>query len=77
MVIAELYVLSLCLLGKQVVYIAQETDQLRFAHMHLHLSLINLSQIHHLVDESENTFGITANGFIDAATMGIVILLDE
>ena len=44
--------LGLGLLGKQGVDVTDEGDELGLAHVHLHQSLINLTQVHHLVDKS-------------------------
>ena len=73
----ELDVLVLRLLGKQLVDVADERHQVGLAHVHLHLSLVNLSQVHHLVDEAQDSFGIAANRIIDASAVRVVVLLDE
>ena len=75
--IAELDVLGLGLLGKQGVNVADKTDKVRFAHVHRHLSLVNLSQVHHLVDKSKNTLCITADCLVDTASVWVVVLFDE
>ena len=73
----KLNVLALGLLGKQCVDVVDEAHHVGFAHVHLHLSLVNLSQVHHLVDESENTLGITTDGFVNCFAAGIVVVLDK
>lgn len=50
--IAELDVLRLRLLGEEGMDISDETNQVCLTHMHLHLSFVNLTEVHHLVDES-------------------------
>ena len=77
MIEGELDILCLSLLQEEGVDITHEGYELGLTHVHLHLTFVNLTQVHHLVDESENTFGITADGLIDAAAMDVVILLDE
>ena len=57
--------------------VTDEGDELGLAHVHLHQSLINLTQVHHLVDKSQDTFGIATDGLVDAATVRVVILFDE
>ena len=77
MIEGELDILCLSLLQEEGVDITHEGYELGLTHVHLHLTFVYLTQVHHLVDESENTFGITADGLIDAAAMDVVILLDE
>ena len=50
--VGKLYVLGFCLLAEQREDIAHKGYQLCLAHMHLHLSFVNLSKVHHLVDKS-------------------------
>ena len=45
-------VLVLRLLGKQRINVVDEAYQVGVAHVQLHLALVNLSQVHHLVDEA-------------------------
>ena len=41
------------------------------------LTLVNLAEVHHLVDEPEDTLGITTDSLVDTATMGVVVLFDK
>ena len=75
--VGELYVLGLGLLGKERVDVVDKPDEVGFAHVQLHLSLIDLAQVHHLVDESENTLGIAAHGLVEAMALRVVVLFDE
>ena len=77
MVVAKLYVLGLGLLGKEGVDVVDEADEVGLAHLHLHLSLIDFPQVHHLVDESENALGIAAHGLVEALALRFFILFDE
>ena len=77
MVEGELDILCLSLLREEGVDVTHKGYEFSLTHVHLHLTFVYLTQVHHLVDESENTFGITADGLIDAAAMDVVILLDE
>ena len=52
MLIAEFDVFGLGLLGKQRVDVIHKANQVGFAHVHHHLTLVNLSQVHHLVNQS-------------------------
>ena len=70
-------VLVLRLLGKERVDVANERHQIGLAHAHLHLSLVNLSEVHHLVDESQDTLRIAADGLVDTPAMRVVILFDK
>ena len=49
MLIAEFDVFGLGLLGKQRIDVVYKANQVSFAHVHHHLTLVNLSQVHHLV----------------------------
>ena len=40
--------------------------------MHLHLSLINLSQVHHLVDESEDALGVATDIKLNGEIAGLL-----
>ena len=43
----------------------------------LHLSLVNLAQVHHLVDESQDALGIASHDFVDALLLRVFFALDE
>ena len=77
MVEEELDVLVLGLLGKQRVDVVDECHQVRLAHVHLHLALVNLSEVHHLVDKTQNALCVAPDGLVDATPVRVVIVLDE
>ena len=55
-------------MGKECIDVAHKFNQVGFTHAHLHLSLVDFSHVHHLVDEAENTFGIASNGLVYASS---------
>ena len=57
--------------------ILNEGDEVRLRHTQLHLSLVNLTEIHHLIDQAEDTLGITTDGLVDTLLLGILFVLDE
>ena len=57
--------------------VAYKRNQFRFAHVHLHLSLVNLTEVHHLVDEAEDSLGITFDCLIYSLSLWVVIVLYE
>ena len=73
----ELDVLVFRLLGKQLVDVADEAHQVGFAHVHLHLALVNLSEVHHLVDETQDALCIAADGLVDTTAVRVGVLFDE
>ena len=75
--VVELDALGFGLLGEERMNVANKANQVRFAHMHLHLPFVNLSQVHHLVDEAENAFRIASDDLIGAASAWVVIVFDE
>ena len=75
--IAELDILRLGLLGEQHIYVAHEIDEVGLTHSHLHLSLVNLTEVHHLVNQSQNALGIPADGLVDAAPVWVVVLFHQ
>ena len=75
--VGKLYVLGLGLLREEGIDVAYERNEFRLAHVHLHLPLVNLTQVHHLVDEAENTLCVAADGLVDAPAMDVIVLLDE
>ena len=57
--------------------IFDEGNQVSLAHAHLHLSLVDLPEVHHLVDETQDALRIATDGLIDALALRIVLMLDE
>ena len=65
------------LMLEQRVEFLDEAHKVCFPHAHLHLSLVNLAQVHHLVDESQNALGIAAHNLVDAPLLRVFFALDE
>ena len=57
--------------------ILDEADQIGLAHAHLHLSLVDLPEVHHLIDETQDALRITTDGLIDTLALRIVLVLDK
>ena len=74
---AEPDVLHLGLLCKQGIDIVHETNEVGFAHTHLHLSLVNLPEVHHLVNQSQDTFSIAPDSLIESAPLWVIVLLHQ
>ena len=77
MIEKELYLFCLSLIVKEIVDILSKSNKIGFTHTHLHLSFINLSKIHHLVNQAENSFCITPDSLIDALSIRIGIVFDK
>ena len=77
MFIGQGQTLRLGLMFKEVVDLLDECYEVCLCHMHLHLSFVNLSQIHHLVDEAQDTFGISFYSFIDTFALWVFLILDQ
>ena len=57
--------------------VVDEAHEITLAHTHLHLSLVNLPEVHHLVDQAEDALGIAADGLVDALALRVFLFLDE
>ena len=57
--------------------ILDEGYQIGLAHAHLHLSLVDLPEVHHLIDETQDALRITTDGLIDTLALRIVLVLDK
>ena len=77
MVEGELDLTGLRLMCEEGVDVVDEAHEVALAHTHLHLSLVNLTEVHHLVDQAEDALGIAADGLIDALALWVVLFLDE
>ena len=75
--IVELHVLHLRLLRKQSMNIAHEANEVSLAHSHLHLTFVYLSEIHHLVNQSQYSLCVSTNGFIESPALRVVVLLHQ
>ena len=77
MIVGKAYLLGLSLILKEVVDILDEGHEVGFRHAHLHLPLINLSEVHHLIDKTQYSLGIAFDGLIHMTTVGVIVILDE
>ena len=75
--IAQFDVLTARLHLEERVQILHERYEVSLTHAHHHLSLLDLPQVHHLVDQVQDTLGVALNGLIYPMTMRIGVLLDE
>ena len=74
---AEMDVLGFRLLLEEFVLVADEAHHVGLAHVHHHLSLVDLSEVHHLVDEMEDAFRVLAHHVVDTLPVGVLVFLDE
>ena len=65
------------LFSEERAHIIDERNHIRFTHVHSHLSLVDFSQIHHLVDEVEYTLGISSHSLVNMLMVHILILLHQ
>ena len=65
------------LLAEEFVFIANKGNHIGFAHVHHHLSLVNLSQVHHLVNQVQDSFRVLAHHIVDALSVGVFIFLNQ
>ena len=77
MIEKELNLLSFGLTVKEIVYVLCKTNKIGFAHTHLHLTFVNLSKVHHLVYQTENSLRITPNSLVNALSVRIGIVFDK
>ena len=75
--IAQFDILAACLYLEQRIDVLNERYKVVFAHAHHHLSLLDLPEVHHLVDQVEDTFRVALDGLVDAMPVGIGVFLDE
>ena len=73
----QLYLLGLSLVFEKAVYIVEEPDEVGFLHAHLHHSLVDFPEVHHLVDESEYTLCVAAHSLVDTLPLGVFVFFDE
>ena len=57
--------------------IVDEGDEVGLLHAHLHHTLVDLTEVHHLVDEVEDALRITFDGEVDIMALRVVILFHE
>ena len=77
MLVREGYLLAARLMLKQGVDVLHECDEVGLLHVHLHHALVDLPEVHHLVDEVQDALGISLDGLVDTPSLRIVVLLDE
>ena len=73
----ELDALGHRLLAEEFVFIANEGNHIGLAHVHHHLSLVNLSQVHHLVNQVQDSFRVLTHHIVDALSVSVFIFLDQ
>ena len=77
MVEGETYLLDVGLLLEELHLVVDEADHIGFLHVHDHLALVDLAEVHHLVDEVEDTLGVAAHERIGVLPLRIAVGLDE
>ena len=77
MLVFEVDALGNGLLLEKVVFFIDERNHIGLAHTHYHLSLVNLSEVHHLVDEVKDTFRVLSDNLVDALTVRLFVFLDQ
>ena len=65
------------LLAEEFVFIANKGNHIGFAHVHHHLSLVNLSQVHHLVNQVQDSFRVLAHHIVDALSVSVFVFLNQ
>ena len=73
----ELDALGYRLLAEEFVFIANKGNHIGFAHVHHHLSLVNLSQVHHLVNQVQDSFRVLTHHIVDALSVSVFIFLNQ
>ena len=73
----ELDALGNRLLAEEFVFIANKGNHIGFAHVHHHLSLVNLSQVHHLVNQVQDSFRVLAHHIVDALSVSVFVFLNQ
>ena len=75
--ITKVDVLGVGLPLKQGVDILDEGNQVGLLHSHLHHTLVDLPQVHHLVDQVEDALRVALDGLIDPSALRVVILFHQ
>ena len=57
--------------------VADKIYKVGLLHVHAHHALVNLTQVHHLVDEVDDTLGIALNGLIYALPLWVAVLFHQ
>ena len=73
----ELDALGYRLLAEEFVFIANKGNHIGFAHVHHHLSLVYLSQVHHLVNQVQDSFRVLTHHIVDALSVSVFIFLNQ
>ncbi|CDD84535.1 unknown [Bacteroides sp. CAG:462] len=66
-----------CLVLEGVVEVGDEADDVHAAEVQVHLPLVNLADVHELVDEAEDALGIAVDGVVALLARGIGIARHE
>ena len=74
---AEADLLGGSLMLEEGVDIVDEGHEIGLRHAHQHLTLVDLTEVHHLIDQTQDTLSITADGLVDTPAMGIGLVLDQ
>ena len=75
--IFERHLLGGGLMLEEGVDIGDEGHEIGLRHAHHHLSLVNLTEVHHLIDQTQDALGVTTDGLIDTLAMRIGLVLDQ
>ena len=73
----ELYLLCFGLIFKHIAYVVDESDDVGLAHSHLHHALFDFPQVHHLVDEVQNTVCISLYGYVCSCSLRVAFILEQ
>ena len=65
------------LVFEHIVDIVDESNEVGLLHAHLHHTLVDLTEVHHLVNEVEDALRITFDGEVDIMALRVVILFHE
>ena len=73
----EVDLARLGLMAEEGIDVVDKPDEVLLTHVHLHLSLVDLTQVHHLVDEVQDALGIAADGLVDTLAVGVLLVFDK
>ena len=57
--------------------VAYKVHKVSLLHVHAHHTLVYFTQVHHLVDEVDDTLGISLNGLIYALSLWVAVLFHQ
>ena len=73
----EVDLARLGLMAEEGIDVVDKPNEVLLTHVHLHLSLVDLTEVHHLVDEVQDALGIATNGLVDTLAVGVLLVLDK